>query len=131
MRYRFQSAPTAERSNATANARPRSFPGQNCGFLRFLRASWPAILQVNDKRDEAMRRAVQAATIGFAALAVFEAALATGAPLGDAAWGGSAAHLTIGQRVASGAAAVFWLAAIAVVRGRAAGRMGRRYRWGT
>jgi MFS-type transporter involved in bile tolerance (Atg22 family) len=78
-----------------------------------------------------MGRAAHAATICLAALAVFEAALAAGAPLGDAAWGGSAAHLTTGQRVASAATAAFWIAAIAVVRGRAAGRTGRRYRWGT
>ena len=72
-----------------------------------------------------MRRATQAATIGFAALAVFEAALAAGAPLGDAAWGGSAAHLTTGQRVASAVTATFWIAAIAVVRGAPrAGRSG-------
>jgi len=78
-----------------------------------------------------MRRAAQAATIGFGALAIFEAALASGAALADAAWGGSAAHLTTGQRVASAATAAFWIAAIAVVRGRAAGRAERRYRWGT
>jgi CBS-domain-containing membrane protein len=77
-----------------------------------------------------MRRAAQAATVGFAALAVFEAALAAGAPLGHAAWGGSAAHLTTSQRVASAAAVALWVAAIAVVRGRAAGRSGRGYRWG-
>ncbi len=78
-----------------------------------------------------MRRSAQAATIGFAALAVFEAALAAGAPLGHAAWGGSAAHLTTGQRVASAATAAFWLVAIAVVRGRDVGLAARRYRWGT
>ena len=42
-----------------------------------------------------------------------------------------AADLTTGQRVASAITAAFWIAAIAVVRGRAAGRIGRRYRWGT
>src|SRR6188474_2281023 len=78
-----------------------------------------------------MRRSAQAATIGFAALAIFEAALAAGAPLGEAAWGGSAAHLTTAQRVASAVTAAFWLAAIAVVRGCAAGRVERRYQWGT
>jgi hypothetical protein len=78
-----------------------------------------------------MRRAAQAATIGFAALAAFETALAAGAPLGAAAWGGSGAHLTSGQRVASAITAAFWVAAIAVVRGRAARRTERRYRWGT
>lgn len=77
-----------------------------------------------------MRRAAQAATIGFAALAIFEAALAAGAPLGEAAWGGSNSHLTAGQRVASAVAAAFWIAAIAVVQGRATYRAERRYRWG-
>jgi hypothetical protein len=86
---------------------------------------------MSDKREVAMGRATRAVTIGFAALAVFEAALAVGAPLGDGAWGGSAAHLTTGQRVASSATPAFWIAAIAVVRARAAGRAGRRYRWGT
>ena len=78
-----------------------------------------------------MRRSARAATLGFASLAFFEAALAAGAPLGDAAWGGSAAHLTTGQRVASAATAALWLVAIAVVRGRDAGLAARRYRWGT
>ena len=78
-----------------------------------------------------MRRAAIAATVGFAALAVFQAALAAGAPLGHAAWGGSAADLTSAQRVASAVTAVFWLGAIAILRGRAAGRSERRYRWGT
>ena len=78
-----------------------------------------------------MRRAAQAATIGFVAQIAFQAALAAGAPLGDAAWGGAHAHLTAGQRVASAVAVGFWIAAIVLVRGRAAGRMERRYRWGT
>jgi hypothetical protein len=78
-----------------------------------------------------MRRAAAAATVGFAALATFQAALALGAGLGEAAWGGSHAHLPPGQRVASGVAAAFYVAAIFVVRGRAAGRAERRYRRGT
>jgi hypothetical protein len=77
-----------------------------------------------------MRRAAQAATIGFAALMVFQAALAAGAPLGVAAWGGADAHLTTGQRIGSAVAVVFYLAAIVVLRRRAAGRAARRYRWG-
>lgn len=77
-----------------------------------------------------MRRAAQAATIGFAALMVFQAALAAGAPLGDAAWGGVHAHLTTGERVGSAVSIFFYLAAILVVHGRAAGRQERRYRWG-
>jgi hypothetical protein len=78
-----------------------------------------------------MRRAAQAATAGFAAQIAFQAALAAGAPLGEAAWGGSHTHLTTGQRVASAVAVFFWIGAIVVVRGRAAGRAERRYRWGT
>jgi len=78
-----------------------------------------------------MRRAADAATIGFAALMIFQAVLAAGAPLGDAAWGGTDAHLTTGQRIGSAISVVVYLAAIVVVRGRAAGRAERRYRWGT
>jgi hypothetical protein len=78
-----------------------------------------------------MRPAAQAATIGFAAQMAFQAALAAGAPLGDAAWGGSHTHLPAGQRVASAAAVGLWFAAIVVVRGRAAGRAEARFRWGT
>ena len=77
-----------------------------------------------------MRRAAQAATIGLAALMVFQAALAAGAPLGHAAWGGEHAHLTTGERVGSAISVFFYLAAILVIRGRAAGREDRRYRWG-
>lgn len=77
-----------------------------------------------------MRRAARAATIGFAALMVFQVALVAGAPLGDAAWGGARAHLTTGERVGSAIAVFIYLAAILVVRGRAAGREARRYRWG-
>jgi hypothetical protein len=78
-----------------------------------------------------MKRATQVAIGGFLALAVFEIALATGAPLGEAAWGGSRAELTNGQRLASAAAAAFWCTATLIVRGRGAGRAERRYRWGT
>ena len=77
-----------------------------------------------------MRRAAQAATIGFGALMVFQAALAAGAPLGDAAWGGAHAHLTTAERVGSAISVFIYLAAILVVRGRAAGREEGRYRRG-
>jgi hypothetical protein len=78
-----------------------------------------------------VRRAAQAATIGFGALVVFQAALAVGAPLGDAAWGGAHAQLTTGERIGSAISVFIYLAAILVVRGLAAGRKERRYRWGT
>ncbi len=78
-----------------------------------------------------MRRAADAATIGFAALMIFQAALAAGAPLGDAAWGGADAHLDTGQRVASALSVLVYVAGIVIVRGRARGRVERRYRWGS
>jgi hypothetical protein len=77
-----------------------------------------------------MRRAARVATIGFGALMAFPAALAAGAPLGDAAWGGADPHLTPAERLGSAISVFFYLAAILVVCGRAAGREERRYRWG-
>ena len=77
-----------------------------------------------------MRRAAQAATIGFAALLAFQAALAAGVPAGSAAGGGAHADLTTGERVGSAVSVLFYLVAIVVVRRRAAGREERRYRWG-
>jgi cell division protein FtsW (lipid II flippase) len=61
---------------------------------------------------------------------VFQAALAVGAPVGDAAWGGAHTHLTTGERIGSAISVFIYLAAILVVRGRAAGREERRYRRG-
>jgi hypothetical protein len=58
------------------------------------------------------------AAVGFVAIAVFQAALAFGAPLGRAAWGGTRSHLPPGLRVASGIAVVFWSFAAAVVLAR-------------
>jgi hypothetical protein len=78
-----------------------------------------------------MPRAAQIATVGFAGMIVFQAALAAGARLGDAAWGGADAQLTAGQRVGSAVSVLFYAAAIMIVRRRAAGRAERRYRWGT
>jgi len=78
-----------------------------------------------------MGRAARAVVVAFAALAAFQLALAAGAPLGHAAWGGAHAHLTTAQRIGSAVSAVFYLVAIGVVRGRATGRTARRYRWGT
>ena len=78
-----------------------------------------------------MPRAARVATVGFAGLLVFEGALAAGARLGDAAWGGAHAQLTTAQRFGSAASVLFFAAAIVVVRRRAAGRAERRYRWGT
>lgn len=42
------------------------------------------------------RRAAAAAATAFIGMACFQAALALGAPLGNAAWGGAQAHLATG-----------------------------------
>ena len=65
-----------------------------------------------------MRTLALIAAVGFVAIAVFQAALAFGAPLGRAAWGGTRSHLPPGLRVASGIAVVFWSFAVAVVVAR-------------
>jgi hypothetical protein len=86
------------------------------------------------RSDRAGRAALLAAT-GFAGVALFQLALALGAPWGHAAWGGAEAHLSTAQRIGSAAAAVVWTAAGLVVLGRAGfwrpGRSVRLYRWGT
>jgi hypothetical protein len=66
-----------------------------------------------------MRTLAVIAAVGFVAITLFQAALAFGAPMGRAAWGGARAHLPPGLRVASGIAAVFWSLAAAVVLARA------------
>jgi len=52
-------------------------------------------------------------------LAVFQTALALGAPLGRAAWGGAVATLPSRLRRASTASAAIWLVAAVVILGRA------------
>jgi hypothetical protein len=59
-----------------------------------------------------------AAAFGFLVIAVFQAALALGAPLGRAAWGGAVAKLPSRLRRASAASAVIWLVAAVVILGR-------------
>jgi hypothetical protein len=92
--------------------------------------SGDGMLAAQRESEGRMRRAADAATVGFAALMIFQAALAAGAPLGAAAWGGAGADLTTAERVGSAVSVLVYLAAIAIVRGRAAGRAERRYRWG-
>jgi hypothetical protein len=86
------------------------------------------------RSDRAGTAAVLAAT-GFAGIALFQIALALGAPWGHAAWGGAEAHLSTAQRIGSAVAAVIWTAAGLVVLGRAGfwrlGKSVRLYRWGT
>jgi hypothetical protein len=63
--------------------------------------------------------AAVAAAIGFLVIAVFQAALALGAPLGRAAWGGATAVLPARLRISSAVAFVIWLLAPVIVLGRA------------
>jgi hypothetical protein len=56
---------------------------------------------------------------GFIAIAAFQAAIAAGAPLGRAAWGGTHVRLPPPLRVASGVAVAVWLLAALVVLTRA------------
>ncbi len=57
------------------------------------------------------RTAAVVAAIGFAGIAVFEIALAAGAPWGHAVWGGAHAHLSAAQRTGSAVSVVVWAAA--------------------
>ena len=60
------------------------------------------------------------AAIGFGAIALFQAALALGAPLGRASWGcGHAGVLPVGLRIASAVAIVIWAFAMVLVLERA------------
>jgi hypothetical protein len=85
--------------------------------------------------DRVARLAAVLAAIGFTFLAVFQAALAAGAPWGHAAWGGDNAHLSSGQRVASAVAVIIYVAAALIVLGRAGiiwrARSAALLRWGT
>jgi hypothetical protein len=76
-------------------------------------------MSVLDRSPESARTAAKAAACGFAGIAAFQVALAAGAPLGRAAWGGGSAHLTTRLRVASAASVPAYAAAALVVLGRA------------
>jgi hypothetical protein len=62
-------------------------------------------------------RAAVIATAGFTVFAIFQLALAVGAPFGEAAYGGTHTDLPAGLRITSAIAAiVYWLAALVVLR---------------
>lgn len=63
--------------------------------------------------------AAAVAAAGFIGIALFQLALALGAPLGRAAWGGANAVLPMPLRRASAVAVVVWLVAAVVVLARA------------
>jgi len=76
-----------------------------------------------------------AAAAGFLAIAAFQAALAFGAPLGRAAWGGINARLTARLRIASAVAVGIWVLAALIILGRAGFHVSplppASARWGT
>ena len=66
-----------------------------------------------------VRSAAMAAAAGFLAMAAYQAAIALGAPLGGASWGGAYdGQLPIGLRIASGAAVGVYVLAALIVLGR-------------
>ncbi len=81
------------------------------------------------------RAATVAAAVGLLTIAAFQLALALGAPLGRAAWGGTHAQLPPGLRVASAFAFGVWALAALIVLGRAGFHVSALpaaiLRWGT
>ena len=71
----------------------------------------------------ARARAATAAATGFVSMSAFEIALALGAPLGRAAWGGQSTELQPGLRIASIGSAVLLLFAALIVLGRVGSRV--------
>ncbi len=70
--------------------------------------------------SEIAKSAPIVAAAGFVLLAAFQVALALGAPWGPAAWGGAhEGRLPSRLRIASGVAALVWIAGAFVVLGRA------------
>ena len=65
------------------------------------------------------RTAAVVAVVGFLVIVAFQAALALGAPLGQAAWGGAHRRLPPRLRVGSAVAVTIWLLAGSIVLGRA------------
>ena len=86
--------------------------------------------------EEPVRKAALAAGAGVVGLAAFQAALALGAPLGRASWGGvHEGRLPRGLRIVSGVAVGFHVLAALIVPGRGGYRVvplpGGVLRWGT
>lgn len=67
------------------------------------------------RRRRVARRCSVAAAVLFGGLTTFQVALAAGAPLGRAAWGGQQTVLGVGLRVASGLSAVVFSGAALVI----------------
>ena len=103
------------------------------GFRDQRRIRVPMALSVHTRRTR--RGPAVAAAIGFVGNAIFQIALAAGAPAGRAAWGGADAQLSTPERIGSAVAVVVWMAAALTVLGRAGfwslGKRERVFRWGT
>ena len=85
---------------------------------------------------ETVRIVAMVAAVGFLVIAAFQVALALGAPLGRAAWGGAYdGQLPMGLRIASAVAVGVWLLSALIVLGRAGYRVVPLpywvLRWGT
>lgn len=74
-----------------------------------------AVEPIITEGKRARSKAAAAAAAGFAGCAVFQLALALGAPLGRAAFGGGHTHLPPGLRLVSAVAVLIWLLAALVV----------------
>jgi hypothetical protein len=90
---------------------------------------------LEEAQTPARSKAAVVAAIGFIALAAFQLALALGAPLGRAAWGGTYDQLPTALRIASAFAVGVWILAALVVLRRAGLRISPLpaavARWGT
>ena len=90
-------------------------------------SSTRSALQPRSKPREGERpprsRAAALAAAAFIGMAGFEIALALGAPLGRAAWGGANAHLQPGLRIASVGSAALLVFAALIVLGRVGSRL--------
>jgi hypothetical protein len=82
---------------------------------------WPVPVGTVSERVVNASAAARAAAVGFAGVALFQAALALGV-----GWGSNPGTLPVGLRLTSAVAAVVWLAVALVVGGVV--RVGRRFR---
>src|ERR1035441_8038054 len=94
--------------------------GDNLPLSRWI-SSGSCVMNLFAPSLRSARNAAVVATCGFAAIAVFELALAFGAPMGHAAYGGITAQLSAGERAVSVVAVIVWLTAGVIVLGRSGG----------
>src|ERR1700686_1523099 len=117
-----RTGPSRCRQASAAHRRGRAPAGSRaglaqCGHNPTYLSMMPGFLGIAQTRrvGRTPLRAAVIAAIGFTAAAAFQVALALGAPLGMAAWGGRQRVLPGALRLASAGAAVILVAAAAVV----------------